>query len=281
MVGNNISIEAIPISKKRRTNKQSSLPPRTIAPFKNGQPETILLYPLSNYAFKPRVVKEFRDHEAKEDEIVRNNAKGNNYNYRRKNYKNPNIPMNNIYFKNLKNYNDKYGTRRYLQFLIIASSDNIPIIMLFKDKNNQFIIPGGYLNHDEDETKGGERLLKELFDDDDDDDEEQESLRIGEVVGRWWRTDLKQNVYPYLPRHVTNPKELIKTVLIKLPKRRKLSFPEFYKNFYPYNLIDLYDENEPELKSIPLFLSRFTFNYIKDDGVITKEITDESYTLNS
>ncbi|CAM9020091.1 unnamed protein product [Wickerhamomyces anomalus] len=233
---------------KRR--KFSSIPPRTIAPFTDNQPPVKLLYPLSNYAFAPKTINQYQSHIAKESETEANLLKNGKI-YKQKTFKSDQIPNNSLYFKNLKNYNDLY------------------------DKSDKFLIPGGYLNHDESENEGAKRILKELFDDDD--EPEDQEITMGETVGRWWRTDLKPNVYPYLPRHVTRPKELIKVNLVNLPKNKKFKFPEYLKNFHPYILVDLYDSSEPELKAIPSFLSRFSFGCINDKGEITNEITQEEF----
>lgn len=257
---------------KRR--KYSSIPPRTIAPFTDNQPPVKLLYPLSNYAFAPKTISQYQSHIAKESETEANLLKNGKI-YKQKTFKSDQIPNNNLYFKNLKNYNDLYGTRRYLQFLILVAGEKEPIVMIFKDKSDKFLIPGGYLNHDESENEGAKRILKELFDDDD--EPEDQEITMGETVGRWWRTDLKPNVYPYLPRHVTRPKELIKVNLVNLPKNKKFKFPEYLKNFHPYILVDLYDSSEPELKAIPSFLSRFSFGCINDKGEVTNEITQEEF----
>lgn len=263
-------------TKKRKIGySKPPIPLRTIAPFTNNQPSVRILYPLSNYAFAPRKIKEFQDYKHKEAQAKEAAAKDNKF-YKEKPFRNDQIPTNNLYFKNLKAYNDSYGTRRYLQFLIVVAGEKEPIVMVFKDKD-QSMLPGGYLNHDESEEEGGKRLLKVLFNHEDDDDNPDSEMTVGETVGRWWRTDLKPNVYPYLPRHVTRPKELVKVVLVNLPKRKNFQFPETFRTFHPCVLVDLYDVGEPELRAIPLFLSSFIFNYADDKGEVIKEITQEPF----
>lgn len=260
--------------KKRKTGpSKPSIPPRAIAPFTKGQPPVKTLYPLSNYTFTPRKVPELEAHELKE-QVLEKEALKNGKTYKKKPFKNGQLPVNSSYMKQLKVYNDYHGTRRYFQFLILVAGEKEPIVLLFKDKQQNFV-PGGYLDPDETEEQGAKRLLHELFDNKDEQPNPTDDFSLGEVVGRWWRTDLSPNVYPYLPRHVTRPKELIKVMVVNLPKNRNFAFPEVYKTLHPYLLVDLYDFSEPELKAIPLFLSRFSFEYVNDKGEVVKEITHE------
>ncbi|CCH46383.1 Cleavage and polyadenylation specificity factor subunit [Wickerhamomyces ciferrii] len=276
--------------KRKITYTKPSAPPRAIEPFQEGLSIEKKIYPLSNYTLTQKSYQPLKDHELKEDEAEKEALKESKQ-YKRKTYKSDLIPNNLLYFKNLKKYNDFYGTRRFLQFLIVVGGEKEPAVLLLKE-HNQLIVPGGYLNHDEDEKTGAERILKELFDEEELAAENgngdangttngatngsaatvQEPLTIGETIARWWRTDLKPFVYPYLPRHVTRPKELIKLVYVDLPKTRKLSYPNFYKSFAPYPLVDLYDKSEPELKSIPLFLSKILFTFIDEKN--NKEYKD-------
>ena len=45
------------------------------------------------------------------------------------------------------------------------------------------------------------------------------SLQVGECVGTYWRPNFDANLYPYLPPHITKPKEVIRLYIIPLPER--------------------------------------------------------------
>ena len=44
-------------------------------------------------------------------------------------------------------------------------------------------------------------------------------LQIGECVGTLWRPNFDANLYPYLPAHITKPKEVKRLHIIPLPER--------------------------------------------------------------
>jgi cleavage and polyadenylation specificity factor subunit 5 len=76
--------------------------------------------------------------------------------------------------------------------------------------------PGGWLRHDEDEIEGFQRVLDDLFEPDG--SSKDKKWEIGEVVGQWWRPNFETSLYPYLPAHVTRPKEVKKQYIIPLPQ---------------------------------------------------------------
>lgn len=80
--------------------------------------------------------------------------------------------------------------------------------------------PGGWLQHDEDEIEGFQRILDDLFEPDGA-QPEGKKWEIGDTVGQWWRPNFETSLYPYLPVHVTRPKEIKKMYLIPLPQTSK------------------------------------------------------------
>lgn len=44
-------------------------------------------------------------------------------------------------------------------------------------------------------------------------------LQIGECVGTFWRPNFDVNMYPYLPAHITKPKEVKRLYIIPLPEK--------------------------------------------------------------
>jgi cleavage and polyadenylation specificity factor subunit 5 len=82
--------------------------------------------------------------------------------------------------------------------------------------------PGNWLKHDEDEIEGVQRILDELFEPDTAPAGESK-WEIGDAVGVWWRPNFETSLYPYLPAHVTRPKEAKKMYMIPLPQKSKFA----------------------------------------------------------
>lgn len=46
-----------------------------------------------------------------------------------------------------------------------------------------------------------------------------EDWEIGDTIAQWWRPNFETFMYPFLPGHVTRPKECKKLYFIQLPKK--------------------------------------------------------------
>lgn len=44
---------------------------------------------------------------------------------------------------------------------------------------------------------------------------------VGDTLAQWWRPNFETFMYPFLPAHVTRPKECKKLYLIHLPRESK------------------------------------------------------------
>ena len=84
-----------------------------------------------------------------------------------------------------------------------------------------FCRPGDYLQAEDDEIDGFKHRLNERlapvgsqFSGDAVNDEWQ----IGDTLAQWWRPNFETFMYPFLPAHVTRPKECKKLYFIQLPK---------------------------------------------------------------
>lgn len=81
--------------------------------------------------------------------------------------------------------------------------------------------PGDYLAHDADEISGfksrlNERLapLGSQFSNDGNEGE----WEIADTLAQWWRPNFETFMYPFIPPHVSRPKECKKLYFIQLPK---------------------------------------------------------------
>lgn len=113
-----------------------------------------------------------------------------------------------------------------MRFLNCLSSHN-PLILgatLFK-KANSFgcgIRPGDYLHHDDDEIAGFKTRLNERLapvGSQFSGEGVNEDWEVGDTLAQWWRPNFETFMYPFLPGHVTRPKECKKLYLIQLPKK--------------------------------------------------------------
>jgi len=75
-------------------------------------------------------------------------------------------------------------------------------------------------------------------------------------------------MYPFIPPHITRPKECKKLYLIQLPESKVLSVPKNMK-LLAMPLFELYDNTArygPQLSAIPHLLSRYNFEFLDEQG---------------
>lgn len=86
--------------------------------------------------------------------------------------------------------------------------------------------PGDYLQHGDDEVDGFKHRLNERLapvGSQFSGEGVNEDWEIGDTLAQWWRPNFETFMYPFLPGHVTRPKECKKLYFIQLPKKS-----EFY-----------------------------------------------------
>jgi cleavage and polyadenylation specificity factor subunit 5 len=133
--------------------------------------------------------------------------------------------------------------------------------------------PGDWIPHDVDEIEGFKARLNErlgptgsLAASSTDDD-----WNVADTIAQWYRPNFETFMYPYLPPHVTRPKECKKLYHIQLPKTKVLSVPKNMK-LLAVPLFELYDNTGrygPQLSAIPHYLSRFRWEFVDEDGNVT------------
>lgn len=136
----------------------------------------------------------------------------------------------------LKRHYEEHGMRRFAEFVMLCHEHNHPHVMLLQIANSFHKLqvlpsdsealltdfpysPGGWLKEDEEEIAGCQRILDELFEPDA--SKNDKKWEISDCVGQWWRPNFENSLYPYIPVHVTRPKELKKQFLIRLPQSSK------------------------------------------------------------
>jgi len=43
--------------------------------------------------------------------------------------------------------------------------------------------------------------------------------QVDEIISNWWRPNFEPPQYPYIPAHITKPKELRRLYVIQLPEK--------------------------------------------------------------
>ncbi|KAL8667876.1 MAG: hypothetical protein Q9202_000341 [Teloschistes flavicans] len=140
--------------------------------------------------------------------------------------------------------------------------------------NAFFKLPGDYLQAEDDEIEGFKLRLNERlapvgsqFSGQGVNDE----WSIGDTLAQWWRPNFETFMYPFLPAHVTRPKECKKLYFIQLPRSKVLSVPKNMK-LLAVPLFELYDNTArygPQLSAIPHLLSRYRFEFVDEEGNVT------------
>lgn len=85
---------------------------------------------------------------------------------------------------------------------------------------------------------------------------------LGDCCGVWWRPNFDTVFYPYLPPHITKPKECRKIFFVPLPEKSFFAVPRNLK-LVAVPLFELYDNIPrygPVIASLPHMISRFRLN---------------------
>uniref|UniRef100_A0A665TA24 Cleavage and polyadenylation specificity factor subunit 5 n=1 Tax=Echeneis naucrates TaxID=173247 RepID=A0A665TA24_ECHNA len=83
---------------------------------------------------------------------------------------------------------------------------------------------------------------------------------IDDCIGNWWRPNFEPPQYPYIPAHITKPKEHKKLFLVQLQEKALFAVPKNYK-LVAAPLFELYDNAPgygPIISSLPQLLSRYS-----------------------
>lgn len=184
---------------------QSSQPPTYPNDFNANQPTTIRLYPLSNYTFG---VKETQPEE------------------------DPSVLAR---LKRLEEHFGEHGMRRTCEGILVCHEHNHPHILMLQIANAFFKLPGDYLRPEDDEIEGFKARLDErlapvgrLGE-----GEEAGDWVVGDCLAQWWRPNFETFMYPFIPAHVTRPKECKKLYFIQLPNSSKPLPPPKTHNLWP------------------------------------------------
>ncbi|KAK8732674.1 hypothetical protein OTU49_006873 [Cherax quadricarinatus] len=172
--------------------------------------------------------------------------------------KDPSVPAR---FQRMRDEFDKIGMRRSVEAVLLVHEHGLPHVLLLQLGTTFFKLPGGELNTDEDEVEGLKRLLTETLGRQ---DGVKQEWVIEDIIGNWWRPNFEPPQYPYIPSHITKPKEHKKLFLVQLGEKALFAVPKNYK-LVAAPLFELYDNSQgygPIISSLPQALCRFNFTYM-------------------
>lgn len=190
----------------------------------------LIIYPLSNYKFTSK------DAQQEEDPTVV------------------------ARLKRLQKDFDAFGMRRTVEGVLVVHDHGHPHILILQVSNAYFKLPGDYLKPGENEVEGLKQRLDarlsprfQAF------SEDVDNWDVGDCVARWWRPNFETFMYPFIPAHVTKPKECKKTYVVQLPEQKVMAIPKNMK-LLAVPLFELYDNAQrygPQLAIIPHLLSGY------------------------
>lgn len=192
---------------------------------------TITLHPLSNYTFGTK------------DALFE---------------KDPSVPAR---FQRMRDEFARIGMRRSVEGVLLVHEHRLPHVLLLQLGTTFFKLPGGELQAGEDDVDGLKRLMFETLGKK---DGSKDDWLIGENISNWWRPNFEPPQYPYVPPHVTEPKEHKRLFLITLPEHALFAVPKNYK-LVAAPLFELYDNAQgygPIISSLPQAMSRFNLSYV-------------------
>ncbi|CAG9537345.1 unnamed protein product [Cercopithifilaria johnstoni] len=188
----------------------------------------------------------------------------NNYSVRNSN--NEDTPLLCDYKQSLKLREDyeNDGMIRTIQAVLLSHQNSIVHVLLLKNGLSQpqwSKLPTVTLYPDENESDGMKRLMVQVMGFE---SETAEVIcKVQHVVAKWWRPNFEPPIYPYIPSHITKPKEMIKVFTVDLPKHAVFTIA---KNslLVAAPLFEIYDnthEYGPIIASLPHVLGRFNYLY--------------------
>jgi len=164
-------------------------------------------------------------------------------------------------FQRMREEYDKLGIRRSVEGVLLVHEHGLPHVLLLQLGTTFFKLPGGELNPGEDDVDGLKRLMTSTLGKTDAGPQE---WTIEDTIGNWWRPNFEPSQYPYIPPHITKPKEHKKLFLVQLPEKAYFAVPRNYK-LVAAPLFELYDNPQgygPIISSLPQSLGRFSYIYM-------------------
>lgn len=146
------------------------------------------------------------------------------------------------------------GPRRTLEAAIVVHQYRTPHVLLVQVGSSFFRLPGGEAIPGEDDATALRRTLDEVL--------AQPGSHIDwnilDALCVWWRPNYENPQYPYIPPHVTRPKEVRRIFLVGLPEALEFAVPKNYRLVAApiFELMDNSSVYGPVIATLPYHLSR-------------------------
>ncbi|KAL3275383.1 hypothetical protein HHI36_020147 [Cryptolaemus montrouzieri] len=127
--------------------------------------------------------------------------------------KDPSVPAR---FQRMRDEFERIGMRRSVEGVLLVHEHGLPHVLLLQLGTTFFKLPGGELNPGEDEVEGLKRLLTETLGRQ---DGVKQDWIVEDIIGNWWRPNFEPPQYPYIPPHITKPKEHKRLFLVQLQEK--------------------------------------------------------------
>eukprot|EP00871_Galdieria_phlegrea_P005512 jgi/Galph1/5962/GphlegSOOS_G4631.1 len=168
--------------------------------------------------------------------------------------------------RNPQRLKEKYmerGLRHSVAGVLLVHHHKHPHILVLQKSQDtgSYWLPGGRLRPGEGELEGLARKLNNRLRGA---SQEENRWEVGDFLVSWWYPDFGENRYPYIPPHVTKPKEKLNLYLVHLPESCAFSVPNDLQLlaiplFQVYNNAEQYGD---VISTLPMLLSRYHINYL-------------------
>ena len=159
----------------------------------------------------------------------------------------------------MKTAYEKRGKRVSVGAICMVNQHKTPHVLLLQVTPTSYKLPGGRLRAGEGDEEGLLRKLRNKLQPERDDGLAEYEFEIGDRVATWYRTAFEPNMYPYLPAHITKPKEELKLFVVQMPEKCYFAVPKNLK-LLAVPIFELYGNPSkygPEIASIPHLLSNY------------------------
>jgi cleavage and polyadenylation specificity factor subunit 5 len=161
----------------------------------------------------------------------------------------------------LKQNYERTGLQKTVEAILLVHNHGHPHVLLLQTTSSLFRLPGGPINPGErEEISLSSQLSEKLAIVS---DNVINTWNIGECISIWWRPNFETFMYPYIPPHITRPKEEKRIYIVHLPEHFMFTIPKNMK-LLAVPLFELYDNSlryGPIISSIPHIISRFQILY--------------------
>ncbi|WWD19255.1 hypothetical protein CI109_103713 [Kwoniella shandongensis] len=177
----------------------------------------------------------------------------------------------------LKRLEEQYGetgVRRSVEAIMIVNNHGFPHVLVLQVANAFYKLPGGYLDPAESDAPGlitrlNEQLGVPVIQHSNDGTATKpkqlwvkppgnEDWKVKECLSVWYRPNFDTFFYPYVPAHISKPKECKKLYLVSLPPSKTFAVPVNMK-LHAIPVFEFYDNAArygPQFAGIPYLLSK-------------------------